>query len=625
MDEYAGYNDTSDLLKLRADLDALLAYKGLVYADDIDEPTRNDMRNSWRQLVSASENNITGADIKDALRTYIRLGILRSSRGGSQARKRPHAPEHKGPSDGLASLFDEKAPVRPRMAGGARQFPTIAWLSMPATSSNAAQPETVPNAAQAETTPAPAQPETTPADTPPASRGGTLFGSFSNEFGKCTFESQSESGTITILPVWRTDPRFEKLVATLAENSIALIATAEQGGGRLELWDLQAVDELPPGDARHTMSPELLSLMLGRLRTLPRPGTATLPHDSGTPATRPEALLSSIDDISSYLACMEDTLPQNIRAWALQNLELAQDSKASKEERGHAARALSLMLSVQWGRAPFKRVDPARARRILDEQLFGLDSVKQRVIETIVQINRTHTLPLYGLLLAGPAGVGKSQIAYATARILNLPWASLDMSTIRDLGALAGSDRIYANAKPGRVMEALAQAGSANMVLVLNELDKANEGGQNGSSADALLTLFDNLGFADNYIACSVPTDGIYPIATANDLSKISSPLLSRFEVIEIPDYTPDEKRVILREFSLPKVLAHMGLRGEEFEMTDAALDCVIERYHDESGCRGLEKAAEHLAAHALFLLESDPSLDHIRFDATDVQQVLDT
>ena len=123
-----------------------------------------------------------------------------------------------------------------------------------------------------------------------------------------------------------------------------------------------------------------------------------------------------------------------------------------------------------------------------------MEKVKQRIMETIIQINRTHTLPAYGLLLVGPAGTGKSQIAYAVARILKLPWTTLDMSSINDPEQLTGSSRIYANAKPGIIMEAFSMAGESNLVFIINELDKAASGKGNGNPADVLLTLLDNLG-----------------------------------------------------------------------------------------------------------------------------------
>ena len=117
-----------------------------------------------------------------------------------------------------------------------------------------------------------------------------------------------------------------------------------------------------------------------------------------------------------------------------------------------------------------------------DVTVNGMERVKQRIIETIIQINRTHTLPAYGLLLVGPAGTGKSQIAYAVARILKLPWTTLDMSSINDPEQLTGSSRIYANAKPGIIMEAFSMAGESNLVFIINELDKAAAGRDRGIS-----------------------------------------------------------------------------------------------------------------------------------------------
>ena len=281
----------------------------------------------------------------------------------------------------------------------------------------------------------------------------------------------------------------------------------------------------------------------------------------------------------------------------------------AEEERRHAQRALSIMMNIQWKNNYFESIDPKEARRILDETLYGMEKVKQRIIETIIQLNSTHTLPAYGLLLEGPAGTGKSQIAYAVAKILKLPWTTLDMSSINDPEQLTGSSRVYANAKPGIILEAFSLAGESNLVFIINELDKAAAGKGNGNPADVLLTLLDNLGFTDNYMECMVPTSGVYPIATANDKSQISAPLMSRFAVIEIPDYTPEEKKVIFSKFALPKVLKRMGLEQEECIIEGEALDAVIGRYADTSGIRDLEQAAEHLAANALYRIE----VDHVK------------
>ena len=258
-----------------------------------------------------------------------------------------------------------------------------------------------------------------------------------------------------------------------------------------------------------------------------------------------------------------------------------------------------------------------------DMKLTSMEKVKQRIIETIIQINRTHTLPAYGLLLVGPAGTGKSQIAYAVARILKLPWTTLDMSSINDPEQLTGSSRVYANAKPGIIMDAFSMAGESNLVFIINELDKAASGKGNGNPADVLLTLLDNLGFTDNYMECMIPTVGVYPIATANDKSQISAPLMSRFAVIDIPDYTDEEKKIIFSKYALPKVLKRMSLKENEIILTDEGLDRIIRKHANTSGIRDLEQAAEHIAANALYQIEVN-HMQSVTIDAQMVEKVLE-
>ena len=124
------------------------------------------------------------------------------------------------------------------------------------------------------------------------------------------------------------------------------------------------------------------------------------------------------------------------------------------------------------------------------------------------------------------------------------------------------------------------------------------------ASTESLATLLDNLGFTDNYMECMIPTGGVYPIATANDRDQISAPLMSRFAVIDIPDYTAEEKKVIFSRFSLPKVLKRMHMEESECIITEGALEAIIQRYSNTSGIRDLEQAAEHIAANALYQIE---------------------
>ena len=441
-------------------------------------------------------------------------------------------------------------------------------------------------------------------------------GKFTNPIRRTSFEFEEEDGTVSA-DILQIDSRFVSLLKWLGENHINVRLSGEN---RPEGYAVYKIREIAFGGGTKLSAEDgFLQFMIERLLASSAP--EEMNEDEEQEESGDDMKLTSIQSITDFMNCAGRTLPDNIRLWARRNLAVARSNEVSPEERRHAQRALSIMMNVQWKSNYFEAIDPAEARRILDEELYGMERVKQRIIETIIQINRTHTLPAYGILLIGPAGTGKSQIAYAVARILKLPWTTLDMSSIHDPEQLTGSSRIYSNAKPGLIMDAFSMAGESNLVFIINELDKAAAGKGNGNPADVLLTLLDNLGFTDNYMECMIPTVGVYPIATANEKDQISAPILSRFAVIEIPDYTPEEKKVIFSKFALPKVLKRMGMREEECIITDEALDALIEQYADTTGIRDLEQAAEHIAANALYQIEVD-HLSQVVFDADMVRQL---
>lgn len=426
---------------------------------------------------------------------------------------------------------------------------------------------------------------------------------------RCTLDGREQTADILLL-----DARFRDLLTWLGENGILVRLTGARTSEGYAVYQIQEVDST--GSDKLSAEDGFLQFVIGRiLESEIRTEDADTRDDD---AMR----LTSMQSISDFLASASGTLPPNIRSWARRNLAVARSNEVSPEERRHAQHALSIMLNIQWKSTYFEPIDPEQARRILDEELYGMASVKQRIIETIIQVNRTHTLPAYGLLLCGPAGTGKSQVAYAVARILRLPWTSLDMSSIHDAEALTGSSRVYANAKPGSIMEAFSVAGQSNLVFIINELDKAEAASSGGNPADALLTLLDGFGFTDNYMECTIPTGGVYPIATANDKSKISEPLMTRFAVIDIPDYSHEEKKVIFSRFALPKVLHRLGMKPSECVVTDAAVDAVVDRFADQPGVRDLEQAAEHLAANALYQIETR-SVAGVTFDVEETRRIL--
>ena len=407
---------------------------------------------------------------------------------------------------------------------------------------------------------------------------------------------------IEVADIIRVDSRFVNLIKWLGENHITVLLSGHNSDQGYCVYKIRETGVNVRG-AKLSAQDGFLQFMMERLFASDPPGPEI---DVEEDIEGDGMKLTSVQSITDFLTCAGRTLPDNINQWARRNLAVAKSSEVTPEERRHALRAISMMLGVRWKNDYFESIDPIEARRILDEELYGMDNVKQRIIETIIQINRTHTLPAYGLLLIGPAGTGKSQIAYAVARILKMPWATLEMSSINDPEQLTGSSRIYSNAKPGLIMESFAAAESSNLVFIINELDKAASGKGNANPADVLLTLLDNLGFTDNYIECNIPTSGVYPIATANDKSQISAPLMSRFAVIELPDYTIEEKKVIFTDYAMPKVLDRIGLKSEECIITEEALDAIMDIYKNTSGIRDIEQAAEHIAANALFQIEAE-------------------
>ena len=447
---------------------------------------------------------------------------------------------------------------------------------------------------------------------------GPQRGTFMNPHRRTAFKYTKE-GRLIDADILQIDLRFVQLMTYLGEEHVPVMVEGTHTPDGYAVTSFYAVD--PTERTSQPSTDDAFIQLLVRRLLASQISEADL-EDTDDPGDEEKQYLSDMKHIEQYLRCASNILPANIQRWAHRTVAIAKSNTVSPEERRHAQRALSIMLGIQWKAHYFERIDPVKARQILDEELYGLESVKQRIIETIIQINRTHTLPSYGLLLVGPAGIGKSQIAYAVARILHLPWTSLDMSAIRDPEALTGSPRVYANAKPGRIMESFSKAGASQLVFIINELDKADSATEAGNTGDALLTLLDNLGYTDNYMECMIPTGGVYPIATANDKSRISEPLMTRFALIDIPDYTDEEKQEIFTHFALPRVLQRMGMRPEECILPSEAVRAVVEKYSGKPGCRGLEQAAEHLAAHALYLIETK-GIKGVTYDAQMVRDLL--
>ena len=277
-------------------------------------------------------------------------------------------------------------------------------------------------------------------------------GMFINPIKRTAFEFHDGQEKVWC-DILKIDSRFTSLYKWMGENHIKVKLSGKntpQGYAVYKIREQGFVD-----NNKLSSSDGFLQYMIERLLSSDPPSQEEIDEDADIHGD--DMKLTSIQSITDFIACAGRTLPENIQLWARRNLVVAKSNEVSPEERRHAQRALSTMMGINWKNNYFADIDPVEAKRILDEELYGMEKVKQRIIETIIQINRTHTLPAYGLLIVGPAGTGKSQVAYAVAKILKLSWTTLDMSSINDPEQLTGSSRVYANAKPGIIRLFLGQ------------------------------------------------------------------------------------------------------------------------------------------------------------------------
>lgn len=337
---------------------------------------------------------------------------------------------------------------------------------------------------------------------------------------------------------------------------------------------------------------------------------------------RETPVFTSKGELKLLFEMCKESYPPNIRYWAEHNLQMLSSPVLGSTDKRHIQKALSYILNVDWSlRMP--EVPPLdEVSRILNSRFYGLASVKQRILEIAAQIRQTHKLPKWGILLAGPAGIGKTSIANTISSVLNLPKGYIEFSVVRDSEGLTGSSRIYENAKAGLVIEQIFALKTASLVMVLNEIDKAANGKDRGNPLDTLLPLLDGMGFTDSYIETSIPTDGIFFIATCNDPSKISKPILDRFYRIDIPAYSAAEKEIIFDHYIMPRAMQQVGLEAQEVTVSSQARKSIISQYAIEPGVRDLEKIAEKLISNYL-LRKEHAGINKVIFSENDICALL--
>ena len=253
---------------------------------------------------------------------------------------------------------------------------------------------------------------------------------------------------------------------------------------------------------------------------------------------------------------------------------------------------LDAVLELPWNIRTKERVDVEAARKILAKDHFGMQKVKERILETIAVRQMAPTMPPQILCLVGPPGVGKTSIAYSVARCLNRKMARIALGGVHDEAEIRGHRKTYVGAMPGRIMAAVTQAGSCNPLLLLDEVDKLGSDHRGDPSA-ALLEVLDaeqNKTYRDHYLEIPFDLSDVMFITTANTLDTIPRPLLDRMEVIELGSYTDEEKLMIAKNHLIPKQLAKHGLKKSQLRITDDAIREIITCYTRESGVRNLER-----------------------------------
>ena len=287
---------------------------------------------------------------------------------------------------------------------------------------------------------------------------------------------------------------------------------------------------------------------------------------------------------------------------------------------------LQTLVGLPWGEYTKDDLDLKRAQKILDRDHYGMEKVKERILEYIAVLSLRGDLKSPILCLYGPPGVGKTSLGKSIADALKRKYVRVSLGGLHDEAEIRGHRRTYIGAMPGRIIKNIQKAGSSNPVFILDEIDKVTQNTHNGDPASALLEVLDpeqNNAFHDNYLDVDYDLSKVMFIATANNLGTIPRPLLDRMEIIEVSGYITEEKYEIAKRHLIPKEKENTGLNEKKLTFNKAAIEKIIEQYTRESGVRQLEKQINKALRKMAFKKAESGELPYEKITPTEIEDLL--
>jgi ATP-dependent Lon protease len=318
-------------------------------------------------------------------------------------------------------------------------------------------------------------------------------------------------------------------------------------------------------------------------------------------------------------------MPEDVLKHAEKELKRLRRMGESGGEHSMLRTYLEWLTELPWKPAPQQAIDLAEARRVLDEDHFGLDKIKRRILEYLAvrKLNPEGKSPI--LCFVGPPGVGKTSLGQSIARATGRVFQRVSLGGVHDEAEIRGHRRTYIGALPGNIIQAMRRAGTTNAVIMLDEIDKTGAGGFHGDPASALLEVLDpeqNHKFRDNYLAVDFDLSRVMFICTANVLDTIPGPLRDRMEIIQLPGYTEEEKIEIARRYLVKRQVEANGLKPEQVSLTDSALTAIVRDYTREAGVRNLERELGSVLRHVAMRI-AEGHAQHVTVDAPDLPAIL--